>query len=372
MGSHQHSSRHDSARSRSSRSGHSHHHHRKGPIRVLKHNIKKQLRKHTWLGPTVIVAVIILIAVGFWMFHTVQTTRGKRLTAGNQVNVGSSYRDIVYKGKEYRYNSLITTVLYAGLDSKGELKPHNLYGMASPADSISLIVMDEFNKKMTIIAINRNTIARYNKYTIGGTPRGTFKDQLCLAYSYGEGGVISCQNLVGAVSDLMYGIPIKQYVISNLSSLPEIAKAIGDVTVTVPNNDLADRGYIEGNTAVINADNLEMFVRSRDIGVDFSVLGRMERQRAYINAATGKLMDLFKNKTSEMWRLLESLEYCVQTNITRSQYIDLTNALAKTAYNEQDYYSPEGKMVIGSKYEEFYTDEEKLLEKIIDIFYVEK
>jgi hypothetical protein len=61
----------------------------------------------------------------------------------------------------------------------------------------------------------------------------------------------------------------------------------------------------------------------------------------------------------------------MKTNITRSRYIDLTNTIYDLAYEEQNYYSPEGEYSMGEEYEEFHVDEEALLKKVIEIFYIE-
>jgi anionic cell wall polymer biosynthesis LytR-Cps2A-Psr (LCP) family protein len=164
---------------------------------------------------------------------------------------------------------------------------------------------------------------------------------------------------------------VKEYVVSNRSSLPEIGAIVGNVTVTVPNDDLAKLGYHAGETAVINKKNIEKFLRSRNTKVDFSNAGRMERQKAYMNAAIDQIIRMLKKKPTAVWNKLEAIEYCMQTNITRSRYIDLTNILSDLAYEEQNFYSPEGEYRMGVEYAEFYVDEEKLLDKVIEIFYIE-
>ena len=347
-------------------------HHRRGPLRTLKRRVKRKLLKYKWLVPALVLAVIVLGGAGMWMMQSVQSGKVQRISANAQFNAGSGYRDIVYKGKGYRYNNRITTILYAGVDAKGALTPNREYTSAPRADSIAVVVLDELNRRMTIIALNRDTMTGIHKYTLNGLDRGVFVDHLGYAYTYGEGGVVSCRNLCTAVSDLLCGVPVNEYVATSRGSIPAIGEALGEVTVVVPNDDLADLGYIAGETAVIDADNLETFVRSRDIGEAFSNEHRMERQRAYINGAADRIRSLFEDRTSEAWEKLETMEGLVQTNITRSRYLALTKALRKTAYNEQDYYIPEGRRVEGKRHDEFYPDPDALQKKVIEIFYMEK
>jgi anionic cell wall polymer biosynthesis LytR-Cps2A-Psr (LCP) family protein len=151
-----------------------------------------------------------------------------------------------------------------------------------------------------------------------------------------------------------------------------MARIVGEVEVTVPDDGLVEYGYNAGDTATIDENNIELFVRKRDTDVDFSNAGRMKRQQAYINGSIGKIMQMLKESPTEVWKKIEAMEYCMQTNITRSRYIDLTNTLAKLSYQEQDYYIPEGNYRMGVEYAEFYVNEDALLDKVVELFYIKR
>ena len=346
-------------------------HHRKDPLRILKHKIKRRLLRHRWLVPAILLTLVILCGLSFWMYSSVRAQRGHRLTAGAQYNVGSGYRNIVYRGKNYHYNNRIISILFSGVDSEGELRSTRKYTSAPRADSISLVVLDELNQRMTIFAFNRDTMTGIHKYTLDGKDRGIFVDHLGYAYTYGEGGPVSCRNLCQSVSKLLYGVPINEYVVTNRTSLPMIANIIGDVEVVVPNDDLAERGYRKGQTATINGDNLNLFVRYRNTELDLTNVGRMQRQQAYVNGAAAQVRDLLDRQASSVWNKLDSMENLIQTNITRSRYLTLIKALRKTVYNDQDYYVPEGEQVVGEYHDEFYPDQDEVLKKVIETFYIE-
>ena len=347
-------------------------HRRKGPLRILKHNIKRKLLRHRWLVPAILLSLVVLAGASLWMIQSARSQTGHRLTAGAQYNVGSGYRDITYRGREYRYNNRITTILYAGVDADEPLRATKEFTSAPRADSISLVVLDELNGRMTIIALSRDTMTGIHKYTLDGKDRGLFKDHLGYAYTYGEGGAVSCRNLCQAVSNLLYGVPINEYVIANRATIPTVAEALGDVTVEVPNDDLAAEGFHRGEEAVIDAGNIELFVRSRDTDADLSNVGRMERQRAYINGAMDQVRAMLSERPSDAWDRLEQAEDSVRTNITRSRYLALTKAVRNTTYSDQDYYVPEGEQVVGKRHDEFHPDQDALLQKVIDIFYIGK
>ena len=319
-----------------------------------------------------ILAVAAIGAGGLWMYRQVMAQKGLNVTIGNQVDVGIGYRQIEYNGKKYRYNDRITTIVYAGLDAEGALTVSSTYTTAPRADSISVIVMDDYHKCMSIIALNRDTMTEIHKYTLNGRDRGPFVDHLGFAYTYGEGGKVSGMNLCKAISDLLSGVPVHKYVVSSRGSIPMIADVIGPVEVVVPNDDLAKRGFVKGETIVIDGSNLETFIRSRDTDEDLSNVGRMERQRAYIEAAIGKLTEYITAKPSNAWDTMLRAEGCVQTNITRNHYLDLTKTLKNTVFGEDAYYMPTGENVAGTDHDEFYPDKEKLRALVVDLFYIEQ
>ena len=338
----------------------------------LAFRIRHKLKHHRWIVPAALIVVVALAAAGIWMHETVRKQQSLKVVGGNTATAGFGYRNITYKGKDYRYNNRITAILYVGLDSDGALHETTSYTSAARADSISLVVLDELHHKMTIIALNRDTITDIRKFTLNGRDRGMMRDHLGYAYTYGNGGEVSAQNVCEAVSQLLYGIPVHEYVVMNLSSMPRLCDAIGPVDVIVPNDDLAGLGYVKGSVVTIDADNLEEFVRSRNTSQDFSHNGRMQRQQTYISAAVKQVRGRLEKEPSSLWNAMTKAESSVETNITRSRYLDLISVLQKTEYGEADYYIPEGTQVAAADHDEFYVDEEKLLDKIVEIFYIEK
>ena len=351
----------------SGHSGHYRHHH------SLSYRMHRWAQRHKWVFAGAVIVVVCLVLLAYWVVNRENQQQLMSVVAESQFNAGSGYRDITYQGKSYRYNNRITSILYVGLDSEGDLTRQGKYSVAPQADSITLVVLDEKKRKMTIIALNRDTMTKIRKYTLNGKDRGLLKDHLGYAYTYGDGGTVSCWNMCEAVSEFLYGVPVNYYVITNLTSMVMLSDIISPVTVTVPNDDLADwnGGYRTGAQVVIDSSNLEMFVRSRDTGVDFSNNGRMERQQAYINGAVEKIRSIVTNEPSRAWEDIQKAEKCMQTNITRSRYLDLVKVLKNTVYEKKDYYIPTGEQAV-TDHDEFYPDEEALLAKVIEIFYLEK
>ena len=347
---------------------HHHHHHH--------HSSRKEQKRRKWIRPAIVMSIVVVVVValaltGYIRSRETFTTEEK---AGSNGNVELRYKDVSYQGEKYKYNNRITTILLAGLDSEDDIVATKTFTMAPRADTILLLVIDTQNKKLSVVALNRDTMTKIRRYTLDGYSRGLYTDHLGYAFTYGDGGEKSCENLSEAVSLLLYDVPISHYLVVNRSSIKKIAEIVGPVEVVVPNNDLieADSKYTEGNKVLIDQNNIELFVRRRDTSKDFTNTSRMERQQAYINAAMEKVLALLKDDPSEAWSMLEELEKCVMTDINRSQYLDLVNDINKVTYSEGNYYTPVGTQSSENTHDEFYVDETDLLEKVVDLFYLKK
>ena len=140
---------------------------------------------------------------------------------------------------------------------------------------------------------------------------------------------------------------------------------IGPVKVTVPNDDLEE--YEKGSVVEIDSSNIERFLRYRDTSKQFTNKGRMERQKAYIMAAVDQVLEMITSDPQGSWKKIQQMEEFIQTDITRNQYLDLVNDLK--GIEEIEYITPEGTHSHEKKYTEFYPDQEKLLDIVVNTFY---
>lgn len=346
------------------------HHRKHSRIRRLKRWFRKNKKM---MAPIMAIVLLGIAAVTFLAVKAQEKQNSQHVTSGNSVNMQTGYRNITYNGKEYRYNSLIKTVLYAGIDSVGEIEENESYADAARADSIALAVLNQKTKRMTVIALNRDTMTKVRRYSMSGRNRGKYVTHLGFAYAYGNGGKTSCYNLKDAVSDLLGGIPINEYIVTNQSSMPYINELVDGVTVEVPNNDLEFRypDMHEGATVTLDDDNIVDFLQYRDTEVEFSNEGRIERQQAYITAYVDQLKSVLRNDLESVWDKQEGMEKYIQTSITKNKYLNLANLVEMMEFSDADFYRPEGQNVEGEAHDEFYVDEDALRRKVIDIFYEE-
>ena len=347
-----------------SRRRHNRHHHRKS-----RHQRKKQ--KMLILGLAAAVAFVGLAATV--VINKLKEQKNYHVTGANSVDVGAGYRYTEYNGKKYQYNNRVTTLLYAGLDSFDELKQTATYGDKARADSIMLIVLDEVSKKMSVVAINRDTMTEVHRFSRKGDDLGVYVTHLGYAYTNGDGGEASCENLKTAVSTLFNNLPIDGYMVSNQISIVMINDLVGGVTVTVPNDDLAAK-YPElttGNVVTLDESNVRAYVQQRDTAVDFSNEGRIERQKSFVLSFMDEFGTMVKEDASSVWDSLEACSDWMQTDITKNKYLSLADAFSNTNLTPDSYYILEGEDQLGELHDEFYYDEDALQELIIKLFYRE-
>lgn len=347
-----------------SRRRHNRHHHRKS-----RHQRKKQ--KMLILGLTA--AVIFVGLAATVVVNKLKEQKNYHVTGANSVDVGAGYRYTEYNGKKYQYNNRVTTLLYAGLDSFDELKQTATYGDKARADSIMLIVLDEVSKKMSVVAINRDTMTEVHRFSRKGDDLGVYVTHLGYAYTNGDGGEASCENLKTAVSTLFNNLPIDGYMVSNQTSIVMINDLVGGVTVTVPNDDLAAK-YPElttGNVVTLDESNVRAYVQQRDTAVDFSNEGRIERQKSFVLSFMDEFGTMVKEDASSVWDSLEACSDWMQTDITKNKYLSLADAFSNTNLTPDSYYILEGEDQLGELHDEFYYDEDALQELIIKLFYRE-
>ena len=141
--------------------------------------------------------------------------------------------DVRYQGKIYRYNQDILTFLFLGIDDKGEVEVKKEGIDGGQSDAIFLLVLDPHTSQVSVIGINRDTMADVDVYSSTGHYLWTEKAQLTLQHGYGDGATVSCERSRDAVSRLFYGLPIHGYCSINMGAIPSINDAVGGVEVEV-------------------------------------------------------------------------------------------------------------------------------------------
>lgn len=295
------------------------HHHKHHHRHSIWYRMRRWVRHNKGLaaGSAVIVAVVA-VGAGTVLYRSYQSQSQMHVTAGNAVDMKGGYRTRTWDGKEYQYNAQITNILYAELDSEGKLEAEATYGGKAKAETLTLFIMDKKNQKINVLTLDGETVAQMHQYDSTGKDLGVSEGVLKDAYSYGDGGEVSCENLVNAVETLLGDITINEYVVANRSSKTEI-------------HALAD--------------------------------GLM----AYM----GEFADLMQKDPNMAVQEEQIMRDNLQTSITRNKYQSLAETMDQTSEGIMDYYQLQGERRSSGTAEMFYPDEQQLEQMIINLFYEE-
>ena len=277
---------------------------------------------------------------------------------------------IEYNGHYYKYNNQIKSYLFLGIDKSGVVEEIPGGGNAGQSDVMFLLVQDKRNETVSMIAINRNTMAEINVYDINNQKVDTTTAQICLQHSYGDGARLSCGYTVDAVERLFYDIPISGYYAMNMDGISILNDAVGGVEVTVLEN-LSDPAknveLHQGETVTLDGKQSYVYIRSRDVNKFNSATDRLERQKQYIEGLVEKTRQIAAGSKSDALAIYDQI---ADYSVTNMAIGDLIYELKDYTYSGEMYSLP-GEMVEGAQYEEYYVNPEELYQLVIDIFYEE-
>lgn len=259
------------------------------------------------------------------------------------------------------------TFLMIGLDQTEPMKESESYNNSVQADFLLLAIFDEKENTTTILHINRDTMAEIPVLGVNGQPAGTITGQLALSHTYGSGLQDSCMNTVTALSDFLYGIKINHYVAMTMGAVPYINDLVGGVSVTVLDDFSGiDSSLVKGETITLNGEQALHYVRNRAELEDSSNLNRMKRQQQYLTSMAeriGALDDDFSVSTQQA----ATIAKYIISDCSIDTLSKMTEQFAK--YPLQEMQDIKGEAIEGEEFMEFYPDEEKLAEQVLELFY---
>lgn len=275
------------------------------------------------------------------------------------------YRTVIWQGSTYTYNDHLSNFLFLGVDTREKAETEVGNADAGQSDALYLLSWDRVENRITLISIPRDTITPIEVFDRNGDSLGVTENHISLAYGYGDGSFKSLELSKNAVSGLFYGLPIQGACAMSLDGIPEMLKSFGDITVTVPNDSLAEKypEFRKGAEVTITPENAEIFLRSRDTDVSQSAIDRMERQQAFLDA--------FGNAAaadpSKVTKLYEDLMTYLVTSISNDWFVKLIDALSTDETVER--WTVPGNGVEGEQFDEYHVDNTALYENIIETFY---
>lgn len=279
---------------------------------------------------------------------------------------------VKYKGVVYAYNEDLLTFLIMGIDKKNEVREVAEGTDGGQADALFLAVMNPKDRSIKVIAINRNTMADIDVYDQEGNYVTTTKAQIATQHGFGNGVEESCEYQRDAVQKLFYQMPVHGYAAINMSAIAAINDAVGGVDVTLK-EDLTkiNREFWEGNTVHLFGEDAFWYVKYRDVDQFGSADSRLVRQKQYLNAFIGKAKEAVGKDISIVTEMYQAVMSQMCTDISLDEAVYLASELVDYHFDEQSLYTLEGETVMGELFEEFYPDEDRLYEMILEVFYEE-
>ena len=348
------------------------------PVKNSSSHKKEKKKKKLWLKILIgiLIGLIVLILSGIiTLFVLINVGKGAMLDANKTAiinvptyvqQVEQDGKTIVYNGKTYKYNEAITSILFMGIDRDQFADDDENLGTNGDADALMLLTYDTSNGNTDLISISRDTMADIDVYSKDGTYIGSEKQQICLAYAYGDGKETSCTNQVNAVSRLFYNIPISSYLSMDLDAVSVLNDAVGGVTVTSPQT---FKEFTKGETVTLYGESAETFVRNRDTSVLASNTSRMERQRVYIESFFKTLAAGTKENLMLPVDLFNAASPYTVTNIDIPKVTYLASNILEKDFSEIEMQNVPGEVVQGEVYAEYHLDQEKFFEMFLNVYY---
>lgn len=326
----------------------------------MKHS-RKNRKKAIQAGIAVSAFAVAVAGILMWM------AKNQKMTVGSGQAVLATevdYHTLEEDGVCYRYNTSLVNFLFMGIDTSSD-------DTEGQADAIFLVSCDRSKESMEVISLSRDAMVPIRIFDAFGSDLGWERQHLGLAFSYGGSREQGCLLTAEAVSNLFHNIPIIYYAAADLSAMEAIQNLVGELTVTVPGTDLEYLGseYKKGNTLVLDASNVETFLRSRDTGEAYSNTGRMERQRVYISAYLEKLKSMLGEDFSGMVEQLLHLAEQMVTNISLKEVEAFASMLLTYEFSEEHYHMTEGENQSGKFHDEYILNKRALDELMLRTFY---
>lgn len=323
---------------------------------------------------SIILAIILLLLSAFWII----TAIGKHQFHKDDTNISADLVEIedestiTYNGKKYILNKNIVSVLVMGID-RDNVNQNLGNGNNGQADVIFVATIDTKTKKACIIPISRETMVDVNLYTGDGKYAGTQKEQLCLAYAYGNTAEESSKNVMTSVKRLLCGINISSYVTIEMDGVSKLTDMVGGVQVTCL-EDIVNKKvqFYKGNKITLNGTNAMTYIQSR--GEDLEANSRrMQRQKQFLSALMNKTGNAVLSNFSNLAKYYNTLSPYFSTNVSFAQITYLAqNCLTMNFGDALDYKTIDGTLTQGEEWVEFTANEESVLQAVIDVFYIPK
>ena len=307
----------------------------------------------------VLLAAVLLFSTVMFILSLSERNRSRYLEEEASI--------LTYNGVDYVLRDGIETLLILGLDTYSGMESDS-YHNNMQADFLLLLVMDTENGTCKGIHINRDTIADMSVLGVSGDRVDTVRRQIALAHTYGNGRKVGCRNTADAVSTLLYGVEIDHYLSVTMDAVPAYNDLVGGVTLEVLDDFTSLYPDMkEGETVTLTGEQALSYVRARKGLEDPSNARRMARQKQYLDALYERSRQCVQEQEGFVATVALTMKQYLVKNCPDSKLEDLMVRLAEQPLD--DILSPDGELIQGEEFMEFYPDPDELTQIVIDCFY---
>ena len=317
-----------------------------------------------------VIAAILAVALGAVGVIALRQTDSRRIvydaqTLAREADVLSDVVDVM--GVKCVPKRNIRSYLVMGIDDTAS--EGDGYVTAGQCDVVVLLVVDHTTNTYQYLPINRSTICDIHWYDMYGEDMGISTTQLAFAHTVGNGGALSCENVVDAVSNLMGGVDIQSYIAVNLTSVATINQVVDGVTLTIEDDFSGiDPTLVQGETITLNDKQAEHYIRARHGMKDSTNAARMRRQLTFIDAVKEKMLVKTREDGEYPMEVYNTLLPEMVTNMNGKAFSRLINGL--TQCRQLPTLEINGLTGVDDfGFEKFDADQESVRDATIALFY---
>lgn len=260
----------------------------------------------------------------------------------------------------------LETILVMGLDKNERSEMLEGYVNKTQSDFLLLLVIDQENRSINSLHINRDTMTEITRLGVFGGSAGKYTAQIALAHAYGSGGSDSALNAVKAVSNFLGGVKIDHYMTFTMDSVALVNDMVGGVTVFIEDDfSEMDPSLVQGQEITLKGEQALHFVRGRTNVADGTNLNRMARQRQYMTGLYEKIMAAAAQDEAFPEKLVKKLADAFDTDLSVYQLDSLFDTLLECKMGE--ILTIEGENVRG-EFMEFYADPDSVAQAVQTLF----
>lgn len=328
-------------------------------------NGKKKDRRSYFKYAAFALALIFFVSSALLLLNLWEKRQG---TFPLQEVDGSLSETVELDGKTYVLNEDIETALVMGIDKFDGETDDTSYTNDQQSDFLMLFIFDNKKSECTAVQINRDTMTDINILGVAGQKINTETRQIALAHTYGNGRQVSCRNTADAVSGLLYGVEIDNYISVTLDAVPVFNDLVSGVTLEVLDDFSGiDNTLVKGETVTLMGDQALRYVRTRYGMEDSTNAHRMKRQQQYIRALYEKTKETADQDEGFIADATLKLSDYMVSNCTVNQLENLFGKISSYKFN--GIRDIEGKSQEGEEFIEFYPDETSLKNLVVELFY---